>query len=60
MSSPLNPARHEGESFEDYKKRRALCNRAIKHHLRGKLTPVLSKQDRLMQAFHKLNTGREA
>lgn len=30
-----DPARLEGESFEDYKKRRALINKAIKYHKRG-------------------------
>ncbi len=31
----LDPTRLEGESFEDYKKRRALVNKAIKHYKRG-------------------------
>ncbi len=29
----LNPARHEGESFEDYKVRRKSANAAVKNYL---------------------------
>lgn len=36
MDTLLNPARNEGETFEDYKARRRAVNTAIKQHLKGR------------------------
>lgn len=40
MSNPLSNARHEGESFNDYRVRRLLMNKKIKQYLRGKFAHV--------------------
>lgn len=45
--NPLSNARHEGESFDDYKVRRLLMNRRIKQHLRGKFAHVSATVIRL-------------
>lgn len=34
----MDPSRLEGESFEDYKKRRKIVNKATKDYLKGKFT----------------------
>ena len=33
----LKPARQPGEKFDDYRQRRALCNKLVKLRLRGRL-----------------------
>lgn len=43
MSNALSNARYPGESFADYKARRAVIAREVKKHLKGKLAVIASE-----------------
>ena len=37
MNKFLNPARNQDESFEQYRDRRTVANKAVKEHLKGRM-----------------------
>lgn len=43
LVNALHPARHPGESFDEYRVRRAGANLAVKNHLRGRFIHISSK-----------------
>ena len=53
----MDPARLEGESFEDYKKRRKIVNKTIKDYLKGKIVWLSKNTKDLMMGKRDTSWG---